>query len=144
MFRELSLAYEIISVSSAGVGLASDQASSEKYTWQFLDQGGRIVVNKEARRASVVLAFPADLASEAATMLGVHVVEDFIEVEVGIWRDENVFVFLVQSNEEAKKLFDTKVSPEPNPKLKPKLSQRQSWSKAKADPKPKLNDLYGY
>ena len=55
------------------------------------------------------LIVPEDEADKAAMALGNHVVENPTEVDVGIWRDENIFLFLVKSKKEATALFETEV-----------------------------------
>ena len=77
----------------------------ELYTWDWLESGGVIPVNKEVKRASAFLVFPEEDAQKAAMVLGNHIIEESINIDVGIWRDENIFVFFVSHKEEARKLF---------------------------------------
>ena len=81
----------------------------ELYTWDWLESRGVIPVNKEVKRASAFLVFPEEDAQKAAMVLGNHIIEESINIDVGIWRDENIFVFFVSNKEEARKLFSTNI-----------------------------------
>ena len=86
-----------------------EEYSSEQYTWDFLKGGGFIQVNEQSKSASAILVYPTENAEKAALVLGKHIIEESVNIDVGIWRDENVFVFFVTSKEEARSLFTTNV-----------------------------------
>ena len=65
-----------------------DEYSSEQYTWDFLKGGGFIQVNEQVNRASAILVYPTENAEQAALVLGKHITEESINIDIGIWRDD--------------------------------------------------------
>ena len=76
------------------------------YTW---DKARDIPATTDGGRAAAFLVFPQQDAAKDALELGKQVTEESVDVDVGIWRDENLFIFIVSSKEEAKNLFMTSI-----------------------------------
>ena len=76
------------------------------YTW---DKARDIPATTDGARAAAFLVFPQQDAAKDALELGKQVTEESVDVDVGIWRDENLFIFIVSSKEEAKNLFMTSI-----------------------------------
>ena len=76
------------------------------YTWEMVKN---MSVTENGVRAAAFLVFPQQDAAKDALELGEQVTEESLDIDTGIWRDENLFIFFVSSMEEAENLFMTKI-----------------------------------
>ena len=107
--RSVSTAYDVVIIKPDNKDTVHDdpEHSVIVYTW---DRVQDIPAATDGARAAAFLVFPQQDAAKDALGLGKHVTEESVNIDVGIWSDENLFIFFVSSKEEAKNLFMTNIA----------------------------------
>lgn len=104
LFRDFSATYGITVIGSNSMGyiFQNYQQIIQQFDWDFLSTGGKIPSDSSP---TLYMVHPNKNSADAAKILARQIIRGPIEIDVTIWRDSNIFVFMVENQNEVKNLF---------------------------------------